>query len=376
MSWQEVATMSLRAEFVQLASQAEANMAQLCRRYGISRKTGYKWLGRYREQGRLGLADQSRRPHHSPKRTPATMEERILTVRDAHPAWGGRKVAARLQQLGEVAVPTPSTITAVLHRHDAIDALEAAKHQPWRRFERTAPNELWQMDFKGHVPMARGGRCHPLTVLDDHSRFAVGLEACPDERTGTVQERLTRLFRCYGLPAQMLMDNGSPWGRDDYSVLVVWLLRLGVAVSHGRPYHPQTQGKDERFHRTLKLELLAAPPRPDVAAYQQAFDRWRAVYNLERPHEALGLVPPVTRYHPSPRAFPEALPSIEYPPGDTVRRVQAGGEVFFHNHAFPISKAFRGQPVALRPTQQDGLWDVFFCTHCVAQIDLRSPLPK
>ena len=271
-------------------------------------------------------------------------------------------------------MPAASTITAILRRHGRIDPEEAEKHRAWQRFEAEAANELWQMDFKGHFAMDQG-RCHPLTVLDDHSRFALGLEACADERGVTVKERLTGVFRRYGLPRKMLMDNGSPWGADaahPYTPLTVWLLRLGVKVGHSGPYHPQTLGKDERFHRTLEAELLQYCRGLELAACQRRFEEWRLSYNLERPHEALGLAPPVSRYRESPRSFPETLPPLIYGPGDQVRKVQAEGWLTFRGRHFRLSKAFRGEAVALRPTLRDGIWEVFFGPHRIAQIDERE----
>ena len=255
MPWRQVTPMSEKKEFIGLAVQEDANISRLCRYFQVSRKTAYKWLGRYWREGEAGLADRSRRPRHSPGQTPPFLEEAVLRLRNEHPAWGGRKIRARLQHLGWAAVPAASTITGILRRHGLIDPEESAKHKAWRRFEAEAPNDLWQMDFKGHIPAAQG-RCHPLTVLDDHSRYALGLEACGDERGATVQERLTRIFRRYGLPHKMMMDNGSPWGSDaahPHTLLTVWLLRLGVKVGHSGPYHPQTLGKDERFHRCLTV---------------------------------------------------------------------------------------------------------------------------
>src|SRR3984893_8234164 len=263
MPWKDVSIMSQREEFILLALHDGANVRQLCRRFSISAKTAYKWLARYAAGGTEALADHSRRPRTTPGQTSAEVEAAVLAVREQHPAWGGRKIRARLQTLGEADVPAASTITAILRRHGLIDPDEAAQHRAFERFEHAAPNDLWQMDFKGHVAMADGRRCHPLTVLDDHSRYAVGLRACADERGPTVQEELTKLFRVYGLPRRMLMDNGSPWGDEGgqpYTAFTVWLLRLDVAVSHGRPYHPQTQGKDERFHRTLRAEVLRERP--------------------------------------------------------------------------------------------------------------------
>ena len=375
MPWKDVTPMSQRKEFVSLALTNGANMARLCRRFEISRKIGYKWLARYLKAGETGLADRSRRPHHSPGETPEALVAAVLAVRAAHPAWGGRKIRARLLAENLAGVPAASTITGILRRHGLIDPEESAKHKAWQRFEAEAPNDLWQMDFKGHFEAA-AGRCHPLTVLDDHSRYALGLEACADERRATVQQRLTAIFRRYGLPRKMLMDNGPPWGTEgqaDYSVLTVWLLRLGVGVSHSRAYHPQTLGKDERFHRTLQAEVLQYCRGLDLERCQARLDAWRLVYNLERPHEALGLTPPVSRYRESRRNFPETLPPLEYGPDDQVRKVYATGRINFCNRSVRVSKAFRGESVALRPTVTDGLWEVYFGQHRIGRVDLREP---
>ena len=199
MPWEEVSVMSQRKEFVRLAQGEDANLRELCRGFGISPMTGYKWLERFRIGGEDGLIDLTRRPRHSPGRTGFEVEEMVLKVRDAHPAWGGRKLRAWLSARGYGLLPSPSTITAILRRHGRIDPSEGAKHRAWQRFERPEPNQLWQMDFKGHFAML-GDRCHPLTVLDDPSRFSLGLEACGDERTQTVRQRLTKIFRRYGLP--------------------------------------------------------------------------------------------------------------------------------------------------------------------------------
>jgi len=181
MPWKEVSRMSQRREFVMLARAQGANMRALCRHFGISPTTGYKWLWRYRERNEDGLVDLPRRPYHSPFRTAAEVERTVLAAREAHPAWGARKLRAWLLAKGHEWMPSPSTITAILKRHGRIDPAEGLTHRPWQRFERQTPNELWQMDFKGHFPLTRG-RCHPLTVLDDHSRFALGLQACGNEQ--------------------------------------------------------------------------------------------------------------------------------------------------------------------------------------------------
>jgi len=384
MPWQERSTMSLKQEFVTLASQDGANLSALCLRFRISRPTGYAWLRRYRDGGVAGLAERPRAPASSPGQTSGTVEDAVVALRDAHPAWGGRKLRARLAALGAagdpagvVDPPAASTITAILRRRERLDPAEGVKHTAWTRFAHAAPNELWQLDFKGHVALTGGGRCHPLTLLDDHSRFLLGLGAYADERDGTVRAALEAAFRRYGLPARILCDNGPPWGvpqvRHTLTALGVWLIRLGVAITHGRPRHPQTQGKAERFHRTLKVEVLRSGAYPDLAASQAAFDAWRDVYNLERPHEAIGLVPPISRYAASRRPFPDRLPDPAYGPDDAVRAVHGGGQLSYRGRLHFVGTALRGQRVALRPTVDDGVLAVYFCHHRVGQLDLRSP---
>jgi len=366
--------MEQREEFVRLADLPGANMSELCKRFGISRDTGHRLLKRHAAEGREGLMDRSRRPHGSPTRTPASTEAEILRIRsESNNAWGARKIARVMERNSFADVPALSTITEVLRRHGKLEE-RASKHRgAFVRFEREAPNELWQMDFKGHFALSRG-RCHPLTAIDDHSRYSLCLEACGDEQEKTVRERLTAIFRRYGLPFAMLMDNGSPWGDPSgsrFTLLTVWLMRLGISVSHGRPYHPQTQGKDERFHRSLREEVLDGKSFCNLSGCQAAFDRWRHIYNFERPHEALDLETPSSRYRPSVRSFPEKLADITYWPGDIVRKVDSDGFISLRNRILRIGKPFKRQPVAMRPTQTDGRYDVFFCDHQIGSIDLR-----
>src|SRR5882762_2489895 len=374
MPWQECSTMSLRQEFLFLASQPESNFSQLCQRFGISRKTGYKWLQRYQESGATGLADRSRRPRHSPGRTDPAVEQQVLAIRDQY-GWGARKIKWCLQRDEQTALAR-STAHSILQRHGRVARQLNSVTGSYQRFEHERPNQLWQMDFKGHYRLGNGERCHALTVLDDHSRYSLCLQACRNEQTATVKERLTATFRRYGLPERMLMDNGSPWGSDrehQHTPLTVWLLRLGIAISHIRPYHPQTQGKDERFHRTLKVELLTHRSFGDFECMQSSFDRWRHRYNHQRPHEALGMAVPASRYQMSHRSFPEQLPSLDYGATDQVRKVQTDGKISFRNREFKVGKAFRSNPVAVRPTTEVGIYDVHFATHKITTIDLRKP---
>lgn len=411
MPWQERSKMSLKLEFVKLADQEDANMSALCRRFNISRPTGYKWLARYREDGPEGLDERSRRPNRSPNKTPPKVEEAVCDVRKRHPAWGGRKIRARLRSRAEAGelpidretVPAASTCQAILRRNGLVNADSEQRHVPFERFEKEKPNALWQMDFKGHFPVTDGQRCHPLTIVDDHSRFALALEACPDERYETVKRRLEAVFRRYGLPRRILCDNSAPWGvpwtertgRPLYTRLNAWLFRLGIDVVHGQPYHPQTQGKGERFHRSLQEEVLEYGSRKDLPECQNDFDRWRTIYNQKRPHEALdtengGMDVPSSRYQLSGRPFPETLPELAYPSAEHVRIVSAGGQIWFAGERFYVGEAFDGHSVALRPEKPEQKtsassasdagsarrrWAVFFCHKKVHVIESKPPDP-
>jgi transposase InsO family protein len=373
MPWSEVSIVGQREEFVGLARQPQSNIRLLSRRFGVSPTTAYKWLRR--DEGSEGLEDRCRRPHRSPARCSDALEEQVLGLRDLHPAWGARKLRRRLEVTTGTPAPAASTIHQILVRHGRIEPSESTKQRAFQRFEHPAPNQLRQMDFKGDFA-TDNARCHPLTVLDDHSRFAVGLEACADQRAQTVQQRLSSIFRLYGLPDRMTMDNGAPWGADGryrFTNLTAWLIRLGIRVSHSRPHHPQTQGKDERLHRTLEEELLQRRRFLDLSDTQKGFDQWRFIYNFQRPHEALQLEVPASRYQPSRRRFPEVLPPIAYWPGDHVRKVQQDGEIWFRGRPLMIGKAFYREHVALRPSTRDDSFDVFFCDQLITRIDPNDP---
>lgn len=381
MPWKECDSVSLRKELLDLAMAEGANKAELARRFGVSRKTAYKWLARYQCQGLAGLSDQSRRPHEFNHPTPTELEAAVLAVREAHHAWGGRKIHARLKHLGHVEAPSPSTITAILHRHHKIDPVESAKRRELQRFERPEPNDLWQMDFKGEFKLGNSQWCYPLTVLDDHSRYSLCLAACADQRAPTVQGQLVEVFRRYGRPWRMLMDNGTPWrtghSEGGWTRLAIWLMRLDIALSHGRVCHPQTQGKDERFHRTFNDEVKPGDWLRDHGHAQQMFDPWRESYNSERPHEALDMQPPVSRYRVSPRGYPDRLPEVSYGPDDQLRSVNPVGQFHFQGRICKTSEAFRGERIGMRPTVWDGVWQVYFGRFRIGWLDLRhSPAGK
>jgi len=378
MPWKNQSITMQRKEFIEFARQAGANVRELSRRYGVSPTTAYKWLGRYEEEGEEGLMDRSRRPARSPQRTSAEQERAVLGVHERYPYWGARKLRQVLVNEGGMELPAVSTVVAILRRHGCQVRGSGAVQKAWQRFNQPEPNRLWQMDFKGHFA-AGAARCHPLTIIDDHSRYAVCLRACAGEHGGYVRPALEAAFTRYGLPERILCDNAGPWGTSErrarYTALGVWLLRLGVEVVHGRPLHPQTQGKCERFHRSLKTEVLSqATPWRDLRHCQLHFDRWRQSYNHERPHHALDLATPASRYRPSPRSLPLILPALDYLPEDHIRLVKTKGEITFQNHFFFIGQAFAKLPVALRHALPDGRFDVYFGWKRLGSIDLRTSL--
>lgn len=369
--------MEQRLEIVLLGSSAGVNVSQLCKRYGISRKIFYKWQKRYKQHGEKGLADLSRRPKVSPRQIDASVESRVVELRKQNPEWGPRKVRVLLEREQITPLPSVSTIGAILQRNDLIKPEISAQHRPLQRFEYQQPNELWQMDFKGHFKLLDKATCHPLTITDDHSRFNLCLAACANQQLSTVKERLINVFRKYGVPDMILTDNGSPWGvagnatldgEVTLSALEIWLLRLSVKVIHGRAYHPQTQGKEERFHRTLKTELLQYEQFRNINHCQRQFDKWRDKYNLERPHQAIGLKTPAQLYSPSIRSFPEVLPAIEYLPNDIIRKVDSRAYIGFNGKAFKIGKGLIGQTVAIRTTSTENLFEVYFCNRKIKDI--------
>lgn len=390
MPWKKEETvLSIRKEFVSLADREHVNMTQLCNRYGISRKTGYKWLRRWRDHGEQGLHDRSRRPNNSPNRTPDYIEQLVLEVHEEYPEWGSRKLHYRMNRL--IAedrlpitlkqLPAPSTILQILKRHDfwrphvyGTDKETMATN----RFEREAPNQLWQMDFKGEFPLGNQQLCYPLTLIDDHSRFNLALHACPNMRRQTVTEVLRATFRRYGLPEAMLMDNGNPWGDSIrssqgcpyYTQLGIWLMRLGIRVIYSRPGHPQTHGKNERFNGTLKVELLAYQQFRDLQEAQTQFDSWRNRYNIERPHQGIDDQVPMDRFTVSRRSFPEQLPAIEYNATDETRKVSQGGYISYQSQPVQIGRAFAGLPVAIRSQIIDKEMKkmVYFCHQPIREI--------
>ena len=295
------------------------------------------------------LENLPRTPFHSPNRTPPEMEAAILTLRDQHPAWGPRKLGRILYDRGYESVPCKSTIENILKRNDRIEPEASAVATAFRRFERERPNELWQMDYKGDFALLNGERCYPLTMTDDHSRFCLCLYASDGTNFEGFRPVFTRVLEEFGLPSAILCDNGKPWGdsQGGLTTFDVWMMRLGVLPIHGRPLHPQTQGKEERFHRTLKREVLDARPLEDFLDAQKAFSEWRQEYNHERPHEALSLDVPARHYRPSKRTLKEADKPVEYESGSRLRKVNYKGYISIQRHRYYISEALIGEYIEL-----------------------------
>jgi transposase InsO family protein len=362
-----------RFEFVRFAESGRVPFAELCRRFGIARSTGYKWLDRCCEEGPVGLIDRSLRPRSSPERTDGVVEALVCAVRRRFPAWGGRKIRGFLLRHGHSSVPAASTITAILRRHDLMEHATPVK-RGYIRFERDTPNDLWAMDFKGDIALTEGGRCYPFGVIDDYSRYSLALVACANQQTPTVQEHLATTSDRYGLPKAILMDNGAPWGdtpQHPWNPITVWLCDLGIKPIHSRPYHPQTNGKKERLHLTLDLEVLDTQPEWETLdAVQTAFDQWNPIYNYHRPHESLGeTAVPADRYQPSPRTMPASIDEPDYPDHWKRRTVDAGKRITYQGHRYRIGKPFRGLTVAVAPTTDPDTFNVYYRHHHIRTLN-------
>lgn len=373
MPWKEETVEDQRRTFVRRANEAGCNFSALCREYQITRRTGYKWLERYRSGE--ALSNQSKAPLHRPHKTSLEVEELILSVRSKHPTWGARKILRYLSDKGNEGLPAPSTATSILKRNGFISPEESARHTAFRRFVRDAPNELWQMDFKGHFAMMNGSRCHPLTMKDDHSRNLLCLDAYDNERWEGVKGSLNRVFLDNGLPDAILCDNGAPWGDNHggYTPFELWMMQMDVLPIHGRPFHSQTQGKEERFHRTLNEDLLKRIPIRDLAHAQQLFDSYRLEFNTERPHSALNLDVPAKHYRKSPRKMPDVLKEPEYDLGKTLRKVNCKGYISIQNHRYYLSETFIGRYMELLPLDGNTI-AVCYGNFIIAKIDLDEYL--
>lgn len=375
MPWKEVTVMSEKQQFIICALKKDRSFKSLCAEFKISRETGYQLLRRYQEEGLKGLEPRTRAPLRSPKRTLRGLEEHILTIRVQNPTWGGRKIRAHLLKKGIKEAPAPSTISDILKRHGYISEEESLKRQEFCRFEREHPNELWQMDFKGKFHLGTKESCFPLTILDDYSRFSPCIKACANEQYLTVKDYLTIIFEQYGLPKQFNVDNGNPWGNSQlfkHTQLTVWLMRLNIKITHSRPRHPQTNGKLERFHRTLKEDVLLQHVLNDFEHAQKLFDEWRDIYNYERPHQAIGMQVPADRYRPSERPMPQVLIPIEYSDDALVRKVRGNGRISYKNNEYHMGEAFAGQEVELKLNPLGEEFDLYFGKYKIYTHNLKA----
>ena len=373
MPWQEVCPMEERMRLVAAGLAGEESMSELCEEFGVSRKTGYKWMQRYLEQGPAGLAEHSRAPRVVPWAISQAQAEAITGVRQAHPSWGPKKLRAKLlERAPEQRWPAPSTIGELLRR----TGLSA----PRKRRRRAIPNagrlraplganELWCIDFKGWFRTGDGARCDPLTVTDAFSRYLLCTQVVRPDSAGC-RSALERVFKEYGLPRVMRSDNGAPFaslGAGGLSRLSVWWVKLGILPERIAPGKPQQNGRHERMHGTLKPET-ANPPAANLQAQQRRFDRFRAEFNHERPHEALGQTPPAQYYRPSPRSYPDRLEDPVYPADYEPRRVRRNGEIKWQGELVFIGAALINELIGLRENA-DGEVEVHFGPIVLGAID-------
>jgi putative transposase len=374
--------MSLRLEFVHAVRQHRCPIADVCRAYGISEKTGHKWLARFFADGPAGLADRSHARHTVAHQLVPDLAEVILALRHRHPTWGPRKLRAYLARTRpQTAWPAPSTIGLLLHRHQLVRPRRRPGGGPvrWAPLDQPltmahAPNDVWTTDFKGEFRVGTGAYCYPLTVLDAHSRFLLACRALTSTARGPAQQVFTRLFHTFGLPSVIRSDNGvpfaSPLALSRLSRLAVWWIRLGIRPERIARGAPQQNGAHERMHKTLKAETTR-PAAATAARQQHRFNAFRQEYNTERPHAALDLQPPASCYHPSPRAMPPRLPPLTYPLHAEIRRVSLAGGIKWRGTRLWLTEVLASQDVALEPCDVDR-WTLAFGPLVLGTVDDRT----
>lgn len=348
MPWERRTVEDQRREFAQAALEC-SNFSALCREYGITRRTGMKWKARYEAQE--PLSDRSRRPNSSPTRTPEAVERRILELRTENPGWGAKTLRKVLENQGEQNLPCVKTVNNILHRHGCISPEESQKRQPFTRYEKEKCNMMWQTDFKGEFRMEDNNYCYPLTIIDDHSRFSIKIAPRLSTKNVVIPV-FTEVFHEYGLPDSILSDNGSQFAgfRKGYTQFERWLMDLDILPIHGRIKHPQTQGKIERFHRTMKQELLNHVSISNIDDAEAQFWDWREKYNNIRPHEALGMKTPGQVYIASPRAYPEKIQDWEYGGEYHVIKVNSWGYARFDKWQVYLSETMIDKYIEFRPS--------------------------
>jgi transposase InsO family protein len=370
--------MDERLQFARDALSDRFTMSELCARYGVSRRIGYKWLARYDTEGRRGLVDRSRAPHHCPHKIGAAIADLLVAERTAHPHWGARKLLkvltdrhARIQSW-----PAPSTVADLLARRGLVQRRRrrrAPVHPGVVRPTTAAPNDLWTADFKGQFRTGNGEYCYPLTIADQHTRFLLTCRGLLSTQTITARPVFERTFREYGLPIAIRTDNGVPFATQaihGLSYLNVWWMRLGIVHQRIRPGCPQENGAHERMHRTLKRQAIK-PVRASCVAQQRNFDAFQREYNTERPHERLNQETPASQYRLSRRPYPERLPPLEYPAHFLVKKITTGGTFRFRNRLLYLASAMVDQHIGLEETN-DGIWSIHFNSVLLATFDERD----
>lgn len=377
MPWQETSPVDQRDRFITDSQRGLFSMTELCARYGISRKSGYKWLGRFQEGGRAALRDRSRAPHSCPHRIAASVAELLCQARARHPDWGPEKLLHWLApRHPAIEWPAVSTVGDLLARRGLVKKRRRRRrpaHPGTVLPLAPAPNELWTADFKGQFRTGDGHYCYPLTIADQHSRYLLRCHGLRTTRGGGVHAVFRHAFRTYGLPRAIRTDNGVPFasqGLRGLSQLTVWWLRLGIQHQRIQPARPEQNGVHERMHRTLKA-AVCRPPRGSLAAQQRAFNRFRVEFNDDRPHQALRGRPPAAVYRPSPRPYPETLPPLEYPGHFLVKRVTDAGTVRFHRRLLFVSRALKQHPIGLSETA-DGIWSIYLGSVLLGRVDERD----
>ncbi len=365
MPWKTMDVREQRVRFVVAALRGEQSLSSLCREFGVSRPTGRLWLERYRSGGVEAIAERSRRPQHSPRQTASELERHVIQLRQRYPDWGARKLEVLLAAAGVEL--TASTIHRILLRHRMVRPEDRHRPAP-RRFERATPNDLWQMDFKG--PKSWHQTVGPLSILDDHSRYVIALEALGSTRAEPVRERLERAFQECGVPQSMLMDHGVPWwswaGPAAASTgLALWLMKQGIRLHWSGIGHPQTQGKVERFHGTLQRALDKRGL--DGESPQHWLDRYRWEHNHLRPHEALGMRTPASRWCPSPRRYDSNPPRWHYPEGAWVLKVDCQGKLEIRNTKWRIGRALAAQWVQV--LEVDQRLQIYYCNTLIRELE-------
>ncbi len=378
MPWKESVIMDERLQFVRDALSDRFTMSELCARYGVSRRVGYKWLARYEAEGRRGLVDRSRAPHHCPHKVASRIAELLVAERTAHPHWGARKLlkvlATRHPRVERW--PAPSTAADLLARRGLVHKRRrrrAPVHPGVVRPTTAAPNDLWTADFKGQFRTGDDRYCFPLTIADQHTRFLLACHGVLSTQTVTARPVFERALREYGLPIAIRTDNGVPFATQaihGLSYLNVWWMRLGILHQRIRPGCPQENGAHERMHRTLKRQAIK-PVRGSCRAQQRNFDAFRREYNTERPHERLGQETPASRYSASPRPYPDRLPEVEYPGHFLVKKITTGGTFRFRSRLLYLANAMVDQLIGLEETD-DGIWSIYFNSILLATFDERD----